>query len=175
MLKIIQALVACNMQIINRHVFFVAFILLYFNTSQSYAAQSSIIAVNNLQVDAALAKEQGLVVLVLVTLPSCSACEFVKEDVIEPMIAADYFTNVAVVRELSLQDYSIIDFDGVSIGVNSFVNRYSAEFAPIVLFLSSSGDQLHKPIIGMSSRDYYGFYLEAAIVRSMKRLNNKIL
>ncbi len=175
MLKIIQALVACNMQIINRHVIFSAFILLYFNTSQSYAAQSSIIAANNLQVDAALAKEHGLVVLVLVTLPSCSACEFVKEDVIEPMIAADYFNNVAVVRELSLQDYSIIDFDGGTIGAHNFASRYSAEFAPIVLFLSANGDQLHKPIIGMSSRDYYGFYLEEAIAESIKRLNKKSL
>jgi thioredoxin-related protein len=175
MLQIIRVLVMCNMQLINRSFIFLAFIVLCVYTYQSYAAQSSIVPVNNLQIDAALAKKQDMLLLLLVTLPSCSVCEFVKEDFFEPMMAAGDFDNIAVVRELSLQDYSIIDFDGVSIGVNSFVNRYSAEFAPIVLFLSSSGDQLHKPIIGMSSRDYYGFYLEAAIVRSMKRLNNKIL
>jgi thioredoxin-related protein len=172
MLKIIQALVTCNMQIIYGHFIFVAFILLYFNTSQSYAAQSSIIAVNNLQIDAALAKEQGMLLLVLVTLPSCSACEFVKENIVEPMIAAGDFDNVAVVRELSLQAYSITDFDGNNIDANDFAHRYSAEFAPSMLFLSADGDQLHKPIIGMSSRDYYGFYLEEAIAKSIKRLNN---
>lgn len=171
MLKIIQDLVTCNMHIINRHLFFIYFILLCLAASQSYAGQPSIVAVDNLQLDAARAKEKDMLVLVLVTLPTCSICEYVKLDVIEPMIKAGDFDDIAIVRELSLQDYSIIDFDGSTIGANNFANRYSAEFAPIVLFLSSNGDQLHKPIIGMSSRDYYGFYLEEAVNKSHKRIN----
>jgi thioredoxin-related protein len=158
------------MQKITRSLIFLSFIILCFSTSQSYAAQTPIRAVNNLQLDATLASKRGMLVLVLVTLPFCSACEFVKKDVVEPMIAAGDFKNIAIVRELSLQDYSIIDFDGKAINANSFANRYSAEFAPIVLFLSPSGDELHPAIVGMSSRDYYGFYLEEAIAKSIERL-----
>lgn len=171
MLKVTRDLVWCNMHIIKRYFFLLCFVLLCFAASQSNAEQLSIVAADNLQLDAARAKEKGMIVLVLVTLPTCSICEYVKEDVIEPMIKAGDFDDIAIVRELSLQDYSIIDFDGSAVGANNFANRYSAEFAPIVLFLSSNGDQLHKPIIGMSSRDYYGFYLEEAVNKSHKRLN----
>jgi thioredoxin-related protein len=156
------------MQTIFRHL---TFILLCFFASQSYTAESSLIEVKNLKLDAATAKEKNMVVVVLVTLPNCSFCEYVKHEVMEPMIKAGDLADVALMRELSLQDYSIIDFDGSKIKVNDFANRYSADFAPIMLFLSPNGDQLHKPIIGLSSRDYYGFYLEEAIEKSVLALN----
>jgi thioredoxin-related protein len=157
------------MQTICRHLFFI-FLCLF--ASQSHAGQSVLIEAKNLQLDAATAKEKNMVVVVLVTIPNCSFCEYIKHEVMEPMIKAGDFDGIAVARELSLQDYSIVDFDGTTIKVNNFANRYSADFAPMMLFLSSTGDQLHKPIIGLSSRDYYGFYLEEAIKKSVDNLNN---
>lgn len=160
-----------NMQIVSRHLFFLSLFLLCFSASQSHAEQTTILTIDNLALDSIKAKEEGVIVLVLVTLPTCSTCEYVKTNIIEPMLKAGDFDEVAIVRELSLEDYFLIDFDGNTIEASSLAHRYDADFAPTVLFLSPDGDQLHKPIIGLASRDYYGFYLEKAIKKSVKLLN----
>jgi thioredoxin-related protein len=117
-------------------------------------------------------RESKRVVIVLVTQPDCSFCEYVKSHHIEPMLRNGTLENTAVVRELDLAGISFTDFSGNSISPGQFALRYDAEFSPTLLFFSANGDQLHEPIIGVGSRDYYGYYLEKAIEKSAKLLND---
>lgn len=118
------------------------------------------------------AKESKQIVIVLVTQPDCGFCDYVKSAHIEPMLRKGTLANIAVVRELDLAGISFTDFSGDSINPGQFARRYNAEFAPSLLFLSADGEQLHEPIIGVGSRDYYGYYLDKAIEKSTRLLNN---
>lgn len=118
------------------------------------------------------AKESNRMVIVLVTQPDCTFCEYVKSAHIEPMMRKGSLANIAIVRELDLSGISFKDFSGESIDPGQLARRYNAEFSPSLLFLSSTGEQLHEPIIGVGSRDYYGYYLDKAIEKSTKLLND---
>ncbi|MFT5658998.1 MAG: thioredoxin-related protein [Gammaproteobacteria bacterium] len=122
--------------------------------------------VDNLSLVGDEARQAKLVVIVLVTQPDCSFCEYVKSHHIEPMIRNNTLANIAVIRELDLEGISVTDFSGAAIEPGEFARRYDAEFSPSVLFLSADGAQLHEPIIGVGSRDYYGYYLDQAIEKS---------
>jgi thioredoxin-related protein len=133
-------------------------------------ATSQLEPVDNLSRIDEASKEQKQIVIVLVTQPDCSFCEYVKSVHIEPMLRKGIFANIAVVRELDLAAISITDFSGNTISPGKFARRYNAEFSPSLLFLSANGEQLHEPIIGVGSRDYYGYYLDKAIEKSVKLL-----
>jgi thioredoxin-related protein len=107
------------------------------------------------------------IVIVVVTQPDCGFCEYVKSVHIEPMLHNGSLANIAIVRELDLAEISFTDFSGNAISPDQFARRYDAEFTPSILFLSTDGDQLHEPIIGVSFRDYYGHYLDKAIKKSV--------
>jgi thioredoxin-related protein len=119
-----------------------------------------------------MSKESKQMVIVMVTQPDCSFCEYVKSAHIEPMLRKGTLENIAIVRELDLSGIAFTDFSGDSINPGQFARRYNAEFSPSLLFLSANGDQLHEPIIGVGSRDYYGYYLDKAIEKSAKLLND---
>ncbi|GEM_PF-1881933 len=122
--------------------------------------------ISDLERDAVLARQQQLMLIVLVTLPECPYCEYIKEHHLAPMVGSGELDNIALVRELNLSSVSFVDFNGTRIEPADFANRYATAFSPTVLFLSPTGEQLHEPIIGMASRDYYGFYLARAIKKS---------
>ena len=136
-----------------------------------YAA-SQLELVGDLSQLAGEAKESNRMLIVLVSQPDCTFCEYVKSSHIEPMMRKGTLANIAIVRELDLSGISLTDFSGESISPGQLARRYNAEFSPSVLFLSASGEQLHEAIIGVSSRDYYGYYLDKAIEKSTVFLND---
>jgi thioredoxin-related protein len=134
-------------------------------------ASSLLEPVDNLSRISEASKASKRMVIVFVTQPECGYCDYVKSVHIEPMLRKGTFENVAVVRELDLAAISITDFSGKSISPGKFARRYDAEFAPSLLFLSTKGEELHEPIIGVGSRDYYGYYLDKAIEKSVQILS----
>ena len=152
---------------VRTHYYCLLFLLSIFSSAY---VNASMVLLDDLPKDAAHAEKNGLMLLVLVTLPTCPVCEYVKEHHIEPMTQAGDFSKTAIVRELSLETHIMTDFNGERVSSVAFARRYKIDFAPAILFLSEKGEQLHEPIVGMSSRDYYGFYLNRAIKKSVKKL-----
>lgn len=153
---------------------FLLIVLLIFQTYSSQAAEHGITFIKDLEQDAKTAEQQGLMLIVLVTLPDCSVCEYVRTHHIEPMLRAGILNETAIVRELSLTGSSFKDFNGEFIEPERFANRYKSNFSPSVLFLSARAEQLHEPVIGMESADFYGFYLDKAIKKSTLMITNNL-
>ncbi len=133
-------------------------------------AAAALEEVDDLNRDGNQARQGQLLLVVLITAPDCSFCEYVKLNHIEPMIRNGEFANIAIVRELDLAGLSFTDFSGRSIDPGDFARRYDAEFSPSILFLAADGSQLHEPIIGVGNREYYGYYLDKAIAKSARSL-----
>ena len=136
------------------------------------SAGEPMVAVDNFVRDADQAIQQQKMIVVLVTQPDCTSCEYVKAHHVEPMLSNGTFSDVAIIRELDLSGISFTDFSGNEVEPQTFALRYSANFSPSVLFLAPDGGELHKPIVGVSSRDYYGYYLEKAIKKSAEKIKD---
>ncbi len=117
------------------------------------------------------ARKNGLVTIILLTLPDCSSCEYVKTRHLIPLQSS--LEGKALLREIVLSDQPLVDYDGTTTTAEEFAQRYGANFAPTVLFLDADGKRLSKSLVGLSSRDFYGFYLEKSIDNSFKKMKQQ--
>jgi len=142
-----------------------------FGGSATLRADQDIPELRDMRAAAARASETNSLILVIATVGDCVYCEVVKDDFLLPLMASGELDDVAIVRELQLDGLELIDLKGKAVDPVEIGNRYGARFSPTVIFLSPDGKVLHEPIVGLQSRDFYGFYLEKAISKARRRLN----
>ena len=56
-------------------------------------------------------------------------------------------------------------------GPSRIAGRYKVHVTPTVLFVDSHGEEIAKRLVGVASLDFYGGYLDAALVQSRNRLH----
>ena len=104
--------------------------------------------------EAALARRRALVVLV--SLPGCPWCKLVRESYLAPMLA-----DGQPVVEVDMQDKGgIVGFDGAATTSVRVAEALRVRVAPTVLFLGRGGRELAPRLVGVSSVDFYGAYLQ---------------
>ncbi len=110
-------------------------------------------------------------VLVLFSQPDCSYCDLVREEFLRPLHINP--PEGLAIRELKVATASPIQAaDGSFIHAADFALRLNVRFFPSVLLLSPDGEQqLTEPLIGISSRDFYGYYLDQAITQALNKVH----
>ena len=124
--------------------------------ARSHAAQPQLPLPASLAsaLEAALARRRALVVLV--SLPGCPWCKLVRESYLAPMLA-----DGQPVVEVDMQDKGgIVGFDGAATTPARVADALRVRVAPTVLFLGKGGRELAGRLVGVSSVDFYGAYLQ---------------
>ncbi|MGB1108856.1 MAG: thioredoxin family protein [Gammaproteobacteria bacterium] len=125
----------------------------------------------DLQADAALARANGIPILLVVTQHYCGFCETLKDEVIRPMILSGDYDDRVLIRELVSDDRGgVRDFDGVKRDAGDIARRYRAWLTPTLVFLGPDGQQLQDNIRGVNTLDYYSYYVDEAIAAARKRV-----
>lgn len=109
------------------------------------------------------------VLLLMVSQEDCGYCVRVKQDYLLPLIAAEGHPPVRVLH--LHQQHKVIDFDGQTRDADEIASRLGSRFTPTLLFVDSKGKVLHDPIIGLSTPEFYGFYLDEAIRQARLQIN----
>lgn len=123
--------------------------------------------------DAIQAQTRKLPLIVIISQSDCSYCQWLKREIIRPMLASGSYTDKAIVRELLLDaGETVLDFDGKKIATGVFASRYQEWLTPTLLFLDAEGQELVKRMRGINSVDFYGFYLDKSIDQALARLND---
>ena len=117
------------------------------------------------------ALDNNLPIVLLVEISDCRFCKIVKKEFINPLAASQHYKDKVIFRRISLDPgQMIIDGDGFNADTDDFCAHYKALFTPTILFLDGAGKELTKTLVGMSGRDYFGYYLEQRIDESIKAL-----
>jgi len=125
----------------------------------------------NLQQDAALAQQTNRPILIMFSVEGCPYCEFVREEHLKPMLRNAEYKRQVIIRELHTDvTDSVIDFNGQRIDVEKLADRYKVHLNPTVVFLGGQGRELSKRLVGVSSVDFYGGFMDKAIEESNQRL-----
>lgn len=104
------------------------------------------------------------VLLVMVSQHGCSYCTLIKEDFLRPMLRNPKAQQAVMIRELKIdQTRPIIDFDGSQRSAAQVASRYSATLTPTILLLDDKGTLLAPKLVGISTPEFYGYYLDTAI------------
>ncbi len=105
----------------------------------------------------------GLPILVEFALHACPYCRVAEEEFLKPMIRSGAYEDRVLIRKLSMDRRTVIDFDGQEISTHELAARYGARMAPTVVVLSPEGELLSRPVVGLKTVDFYGGYLDRAI------------
>lgn len=147
--------------------------ILAWASSAAWAA-GGVPAVRNLQTDSATAQGINGALLVVLVGEDCPYCERVLENFLIPMSGNRDYKKKVVMRRLVVSDNSPIrDFEGKPSTPEKLARQYGYRLVPTVLLLDTKGRLLAKPVVGLTTEDYYGMYLDEAIDTALGKIRGK--
>lgn len=134
-------------------------------------AEEGVPYARNLQRDGQLAQKKNGVVLVMYTSDYCSYCERVLNEFLLPMSRNPDYQNKLVMRRVDNTGVTRVrDFDGSVEDHRQFASRQGVVMVPTVVLYDRNGKTLGKPLVGLTTVDYYGFYLDQAIDEALAKV-----
>jgi len=157
-------------------VFFISALLINAVFTQAEARDSDIPKALDLQKDGIIAQEKGIPILLEFTMHGCPFCEEVEEEVLRPMLISGDYDNKVIVRNIKIdeEDTTIIDFNGEKITYEELAERYYVYVAPTLILVQGDGKEMGLEMVGVTTIDYYGAYLDQAIDQAMKKIATAI-
>ena len=126
--------------------------------------------IKDLRKEASYAGEKRLPILVMFSSDHCSYCIRIEEDFLKPMHSGGYYNEKVIIRRVKLGGDSISDFDGSLISASELAQRYNVNVTPTLVFIDTQGRQLTQKLVGLTTPELYGGYLDTAIDTSLDRL-----
>jgi len=121
--------------------------------------------------DGERARHESIPIVVLFSLPGCPYCEIVRRSHLAPMLRAPGAAGRMIVRQVDVGiEEPVTGFGGERTTHAAVARAHGVRFAPVVAFWDGEGKSLAEPIKGMLLPDFYGAYLEDAIVSARARL-----
>lgn len=104
----------------------------------------------------------------------CDYCRQLEHEHLIPMEKSGKYAARILIRRFSIDKAeTVIDFQGQTLSAEAFATKYQASLTPTVLFLNADGQPVAEPLLGYNSPDYYGAYLEKAIVQAQQAVQKQ--
>ena len=129
---------------------------------------------SDLQQDAAAARAANGVVLVVFVASHCPYCETALNDFLIPMSGNANYLAVVMRRVESGGTHPLMDFQGHKLTGRQLAAAYGVRLTPTVMVFDGEGHPLTKPVIGVSTPDYYGTFLDQAIDQGVQQVRARI-
>ncbi|MCP5279106.1 MAG: thioredoxin fold domain-containing protein [Thiobacillus sp.] len=134
-------------------------------------AEEGVPYARNLQKDGRLADRKNGVVLVMFSGEYCGYCEQVLNEFLIPMSRNPDYQNKLVMRRVDNTGFTTVkDFDGTVDDHRKFSSEQGIRMVPTVVLFDKNGRQLGKPLVGLTTVDYYGYYLDQAIDAALAKV-----
>lgn len=131
---------------------------------------------DNLLEDATKASRLKVPLLLIFTQGSCSFCELLIEEVIQPMLKNEKYRQRVLIREFMIDDIAkITGFDGQPVAPMTVFQDYGLYVTPSVLLVDGQGREIAARQIGINTVDYYGYYLDEAINQALSKINPSMM
>ncbi len=128
-------------------------------------------AADDLRVQGKLSREKQIPVLILFSDPGCPYCARVRDEFLIPTTLNQEYDDRVILLEVEVGGSAkLIDFDGNRTTHGRFAQRHRVGFTPTVKLFDARGRELTEPLIGFTNADFYGGYLEQAIIDATARL-----
>jgi thioredoxin-related protein len=138
-------------------------------------ARADVPYARDLKQDAAAAREMHGVVLLIFVGAHCPYCETALKEFLIPMSGnPDYQTRVVMRRIESNGFRELKDFAGRKVSHRELADDYGVRLNPTVMVFDSTGRALSKPVVGITTPDYYGVFLDQAIDQGVAKVRAKL-
>ena len=133
-------------------------------------ARVQVETLTNLKADASLAQRQRTPILIAFFASYCEWCERVEQEFLRPMLLSGEYGDKVIIRKLETDSYGhITGLDGKLVQPGQFSHQYDAYFTPTLVFIDHHGKELAERMIGLTTPEMYGGYLDNAIDQALFR------
>lgn len=109
--------------------------------------------------------------VIVYTAPGCGYCERVMHEYLIPLQDDPAYRDRISVRRLeSGRDDPLKDFAGRATTQDRFITAQRIQLYPTVQVYGPRGEVLAPPLVGLSSPDFYGAYLDARLAVALGKL-----
>ena len=141
--------------------------------SSAHAADVTLTELADFKTDTQHAQTNKLPILLMFSASYCGFCSIVKEEFLIPMKISGDYTNKVIVRIVEIDSTDdIIDIDGNKIDPEDLAERYNIQLTPTLIFVDAKGNELVQQMVGVTTVDFYGGYLDDAIDNSLGLLRS---
>ncbi len=128
-----------------------------------------IVLADDLALDASNARKHNKPIVFFVTADHCPYCEKLRDEYFKFSPGDERF----ILRELELdQNPEVVDFSGEQSSHRKIADKYGIWLTPTVAFVGPDGEQLTDPLVGVLTMDFYHYYFEEALSKSIDSLGN---
>ncbi len=129
--------------------------------------------IDNWKAVSEFARRNSIPLVILVDQSDCPYCRVVESEFFSAILAGGEWVGKAVFGKISLDaGESIRLTSGGLVPTREFLQAFTTGLTPTVIFLDPDGRELVESMIGLSTPDFYGFYLEQSIREAHALLNS---
>lgn len=146
---------------------------LFFVLATAASSADELPLAKNLQKDARKAARAQTPILVFFAADSCPYCHEVEDLYLTPMYESGDYAGKLLFRVVRIESANFLrDFSGRRVDHETFAEDEGVALTPVIRFYGPAGDELTPELIGYTTPDFYGGYLEQAIADSISKLRN---
>jgi len=125
----------------------------------------------DLRADGQRAGRERLPILVFFAAHGCAYCYEVEELYLKPRLASGAYQDKVIVRVVYTDSpRGLRDFHGRQTDHAAFARRHGVTFTPTIKLVDADGTELAPALVGLTTRDFYGHYLDQAINGALSKL-----
>ena len=129
----------------------------------------------DLRADARTARAQRLPVVLFFHATTCPFCREVDDLYLAPLQKENEKTPRFLLRAVEIGGRQpLVSFDGTRMDQRAFAASQGVTLVPHLRFLGPDGEALAPDLVGLTTRDFYGAYLEDSISNAGEKLRGKI-
>ena len=104
----------------------------------------------------------------------CHFCALLEEEVLNPTLLDRDYEQRVLMRKLILdRGTKLRNFSGKSINASDLANQYKVFVTPTLLFVDRQGKELAERMVGVTTLEFYGGYLDQALDAARDKLQKQ--
>ena len=129
----------------------------------------------DLRADAHAARAQRLPIVLFFHSTTCPFCRELEELYLKPLQKHNQKAPRFLLRAVEVsQTRPLVTFDGSKTDFRAYARQQGVTLVPHLRFLGPDGEALAPDLVGLTTRDFYGAYLEDSIAAAANKLRGKI-
>ena len=130
-----------------------------------------ILSAADLSSEAVVSRARQMPILILFTSPNCAYCERVKQEFLLPMQRNPEYADKVIMRQIEYRGQNrLVDFSGKATTAAQFSRQHKVRLTPTIKLFDAEGRSLTEPLVGLTTPDYYGAFLDRAIDEALAKI-----
>jgi len=145
------------------------FILIFLIINPSLAEEKGLVELDNLQALQADMQTNNKPLMLVFRASYCRYCRQLEKDELLPLLQDTTVRDRVIIRTVTLDaEHNLRDWQGAELSPKQLGKQYQVSITPTLVFLNSQGKEVVEPIKGYNGSEFFGAYLENAIVQAQQ-------